>query len=361
MELSARALNRALLARHMLLRRHRIAVPEAVERLVGLQAQVPRDPYVALWSRIEGFEPEALADLIVRRRVVRMGLFRSTIHLVTARDALRLRPVIRCVAERSYVSSPFAKQLAGVDVEDVVKEARKLLEEESRTRAQLSPILGRRWPDRDPTSLAYVASFLLPLVQVTPRGVWGATGPSRFTTLEHWLGAPVEGGTEPDELVLRYLAAFGPATPADAQTWSGLTGLRETFERLRDRLRTFRDERGRELFDVPRAPLPDTDTLAPVRLLPEYDNLLLGHKDRTRIVPAGTAQWTGIGWGCVLVDGFTAGRWRVNEAKTGAVLRIETFRRLSADERSAVEDEGERLVRLLAKEKHHSVEISRLR
>ena len=335
----------------MLLRRRRVSVLDAVERLVGLQAQVPRDPYVALWSRLDRFRPGALADPIADRRAVRMGLLRATLHLVTARDALTLRSVIDPVIQRVlHTQSPFGRQLAGLDVEELEAVATKLLQERPRTRAELGPVLAERWPDHDPAALSYAVTYLLPLVQVTPRGIWGKNGRSAFTTVEAWLGRPPEGATAPDKMVMRYLAVFGPSTPADVQSWSGLNGTRELLERLRPQLRTFRDERDRELFDVPGAPLPDKDTLAPVRFLPEYDNALLGHADRSRIVAPDTKPWTEVGWGCVLVDGFTAARWRLERDKDVATLRIEPFRRLPRVDRADVTEEGTRLLLFLAKD-----------
>jgi hypothetical protein len=347
--LGPRALNRALLERQMLLRRRRVPVLDAIERLVGMQAQVPRDPYVALWSRLDRFRPEALAQPIADRRAVRMGLLRATLHLVTAADALRLRSVIDPVIQRVlHTQSPFGRRLAGLNVDELVSVATRLLEERPRTRAELGPLLAERWPDHDAASLSYAVTYLLPLVQVTPRGVWGQTGPSAFTTVEHWLGRPLETSAEPDEMVLRYLAAFGPSAVADVQSWSGLTGVRTVIERLRPDLRTFRDERGRELFDVPGAPLPKEDTPAPPRFLPEYDNVLLGHEDRSRIVSPGVRPLTEVGWGSVLVDGFGSARWKVEREGDEAVLRIEPFRRLSRVERASVSGEGDRLLSLIA-------------
>jgi Winged helix DNA-binding domain len=346
--LGRRALNRALLERQLLLRRRRVAVPDAVERLVGLQAQVPRDPYVALWSRLDRFRPEALAEPIAERRAVRMGLLRATLHLVTDRDALGLRPILEPVMQRTlYGQSPFGRALDGLDVDELKAFATRLLVERPRTRAELIPFLAERWPDHDAAQLSYAAMYLLPLVQVTPRGVWGLTGRSAFTTVEHWLGRPFDAETAPEEMVLRYLAAFGPATPGDARSWSGLTGMREVLERLRPRLRTFRDERGRELFDVRGAPLPDPDTPAPVRFLPEYDNVQLGHDDRSRIVPPGLKGWTEVGWGSVLVDGFGAARWRAELDGDRATLWVEPFSKITRTDRAEISEEGERLVAFL--------------
>jgi hypothetical protein len=199
--------------------------------------------------------------------------------------------------------------------------------------------------------------YALPTVQVTPRGLWRRSGGSAFTTMEAWLGASPDPAADVDMLVLRYLAAFGPATPADAQYWSGVPGLAEVFERLRPRLRTVRDEEGRELFDVPRAPLPDPDVPAPVRFLPEYDNVTIGHKDRTRIVPEGIPRFTEVGWGSALIDGMVAARWRLFETKADARLRIEPFRRLTRDERDPTREEAARLAAFLAPETEVRVDL----
>jgi hypothetical protein len=292
-----------------------------------------------------------LAEPIADRRAVRMGLLRATLHLVTARDALSLRTVIDPVIQRTlHTQSPFGRRLVGLDVEELKAVATELLEERPRTRAELGPLLAERWPDHDAASLSYAVTYLLPLVQVTPRGIWGRSGRSAFTTVEHWLGRPLGRETAPDDMVLRYLAVFGPSTPADVQSWSGLQAVREVLERLRPSLRTHRDEGGRELFDVPGAPLPDPDTPAPVRFLPEYDNVLLGHADRSRIVTPDTRPWAEIGWGTVLVDGFTAARWKLERGKDIATLRVEPFRKLSRADRTEVTEEAARLIDFLAED-----------
>ncbi len=255
--LSQRALNRALLARQKLLRREKVAAAEIIEHLVGMQAQTPNSPYIALWSRIEGFQPDELGDLITNREAVRLALMRSTIHLVTARDCLFLRPLMQPVQVRNlFTGSPFGRNLTDMDLDEVVAAGRSIVEEKPRTSKELGALLHERWPDRDATSLAMAIRNLAPLVQVPPRGVWGKSGQTTLTTAESWLGQPLDPNPSLDDLVLRYLAAFGPASVMDAQNWSGLTKLRDAFEHLRPQLMTFQNESGKELSRPPRRPTP---------------------------------------------------------------------------------------------------------
>jgi Winged helix DNA-binding domain len=317
--LGRRALNRALLARQLLLRRSSMAPEEAMEHLVGLQAQAPLAPYVGLWSRLDGFEPAALSALLDERRAVRTHAMRATIHLLTARDALRLRPLTQAVLTRAFGGTPFARGLRGLDLGAVAAAGRTLLDEAPRTRPELGRALAMRWPDRDPGDLSTAVTYLVPAVQVPPRGLWGRTGAPRWAAIEAWLGEPLPAAPPPDEAVLRYLAAFGPAAPADVRTWSGLTGLAQVMERLRPRLRRFRDEHGRELLDLPDAPRPDPDTPAPARLLPEFDNVLLSHAERSRINDLGhpipPAPGNGAQMGTFLDDGFLRGTWRIRDGR----------------------------------------------
>jgi hypothetical protein len=350
--LSPRALNRALLARQFLLCRQERSATETIEHLVGMQAQVPGNPYIALWSRLEEFQPEELSRLIADRHAVRTSLMRATIHLVTARDCLALRPVMQSVLERTFASSAFARNVAGVDLDALLAAGRSLLEERPRSRAELGPLLAERWSGYDADSLAATIGFLVPVVQVPPRGLWGKSGPARLTTVEAWLECPLHPDPTPDEVLLRYLAAFGPATVADIRIWSRLTGLRTVIERLRPRLITFRDDRGRELFDLPDAPRPDPETPAPPRFLPEYDNILLSHDDRSRIIrdnrglpmPAGR----GGELGSLLVDGFLGGMWRITRQRGKAMLVIEAGGSWTSANQATVVDEGERLLAFVA-------------
>ena len=350
--LTNRELNRALLARQMLLQRHVMPLEEGVERLVGLQAQVPNHPYFALWSRLQDFDPQALSMLISERRAVRTAVLRTTIHLVTARDALTLSPLTAPVMERTLRSTPFGKGTVGLDLKAVVAEGRALLEDQPLTLSQLGKALQEKWPDREAINLARSVHYRTPLVQIPPRGLWGRSMQATWTTLESWLGREVETAPSIDAVVLRYLAAFGPASAADARTWSGLTGLGEVFERLRPRLRTFRDERNRELFDLPGAPRPAADTPAPVRFLPEYDNVFLSHADRQRIVRDEDrkrfASMNGVGPNAFSVDGFLEGSWRLVRTGSRATLAVQPLNSVSRAERAALEAEGGALLAFAA-------------
>jgi hypothetical protein len=278
------------------------------------------------------------------RDVVRIVTLRSTIHTHTADDCLSLRPLVQPARERELTL--FRKGLVGVDLDRLADLVRDLVEAEPRTMTQLREALLAEWPGADPQALALAARCRLPLVQVTPRGLWGRSGQVALTTAEHWLGRPTEQAPAPDGTVLRYLAAFGPASVKDMQLWAGLTRLRDAFERLRPRLVTFRDEHGVELFDLPDAPRPDPDTPAPPRFLPEYDNLLLSHADRTRVVPPALKGRNAVGnqaYRTLLVDGFLAGVWKLEEGS----LVIEPFRTLTRAQRDEVTEEGERMLKVM--------------
>ncbi|MFH8366759.1 winged helix DNA-binding domain-containing protein [Streptomyces sp. NPDC018031] len=340
--LTTRELNRATLARQLLLRRSELSVPQAVDHLVGLQAQAVKPPYQALAARLDGFRPEVLSELLGERRVVRISLMRSTIHLVGAADCLTLRPLVQPMHDRAFQGNQ-GKRLAGVDLARLAVLARELTEERPLTFKALGEALRAHWPDRDRQDLAMAARTVLPLVQVTPRGQWGRSGPIAHTTAEAWLGAGLDPEPDPGRMVLRYLAAFGPASVRDVQTWCGLTRLREVVDGLRPRLRTFRDERGVELFDLPDAPRPPADTPAPPRFLPEYDNLLLSHADRHRVIgdAARRRVWQGNQAYCAfLVDGFVRGTWRIERGEGIAALVVEPIEPLAAADRAALEEEA---------------------
>ena len=312
-------------------------VLDALEHLAGLQAQSPYAPYVGLWSRLADFATGDLAAAIEGREAVRIALMRSTIHLVTARDCLWLRPLVQAVIARSTAGA-WGKRLEGVDAAELADAARALLEDEPRTSRQVGTLLLERWPGSDADALGNAVRCHLALVQVPPRGIWGKGGVAAHTTVEAWLGSDLDPEPNVDDLVTRYLAAFGPASVNDVQAWSGIGRLREVVERLRPRLRAFRDENGVELFDLPDAPRPDPQTRAPVRFLPEYDNLFLSHADRTRVI-APEHREPLFTRGGFLVDGFLAGAWKRDKAE----IRVEPFVRLARTDRAAVDEEVERL------------------
>ena len=239
-----------------------------------------------------------------------------------------------------------------MDTEALSAAGRALLEERPRTAKELGGLLWERWPDRDPASLARAIRHLVPLVQVPPRGVWGKSGQTTYTTTEAWLSRPLDPDPSLEEMVVRYLGAFGPASVKDVQTWSGLTRLGEVVDRLRPRLSTFRDEHGSELFDLPDAPRPDPDAPAPPRFLPEFDNLILSHADRTRVIPndyrKAIASKNGMVPATVLVDGFVRGTWKTERTRGKATLVIEPFESLARKARDALDEEGERLVHFVA-------------
>lgn len=308
-------LNRALLERQFLLRRSPRSVLEVVDHLVGLQAQDPQPPYLALWSRMQDFRTQELADTLTQRTTLRTWMMRGTIHLVTANDAQATRPVLQSMLIKNVLGA-YGPQLQGIDVEQLASHGRRLLEQEPLTDRELGDRLIERWPDHDRRALSNAVRAVVPAVQVTPRGVWGASERARHTTVEGWLGRPIGDDPAPDRLVLRYLAAFGPATIADVRMWSGLTGLGPVLTRLRPELRTFHDEAGRQLFDLPDGALPGPDVPAPPRLLPRFDNVLLAHADRSRIIdPAHRghlASKNGMPPPAFLVDGRVAGTWRID-------------------------------------------------
>ncbi|SFS57355.1 winged helix DNA-binding domain-containing protein [Paenibacillus sp. BC26] len=346
--LGKRALNRALLARQQLLKRVDLPALDAIEQLVGLQAQAPHSPYYGLWARLEGFRQEELSRLIQERQVVRLALMRSTLHLVSARDALKLRPALQPVLTRGLQGS-FGKSLVGIDPKELADAGRAIVEAEPMTASELGKRLHQKWPDRDPEALAAAIRNAVPLVQLPPRGVWGESGQAIHTSAEAWLGQPLSPEPSVEEMILRYLSAFGPASVKDMQMWSGLTGLRSEFEKLRARLVSYRDEQGNELFDLPNAPRPDAECSSPPRYLGEFDNILLSHGDRTRMIDDAYRNRVftknGIIRSVILVDGFVSGIWNLSQRRGTAVLTIEPFRKLASREADELAEEGRHLLK----------------
>ncbi|HYM82237.1 MAG TPA: winged helix DNA-binding domain-containing protein, partial [Candidatus Limnocylindria bacterium] len=283
--LTLRALNRATLARQMLLARERTTPLRALERLVALQAQSPKPPFIGLWSRVEGFRREALGRLLLARKAVRATTLRGTLHLMTAKDYRSLRAAVQPALTLGAVSI-LRGRAKDLDLEPLLKEARGFFTGESRTFEELRDVLARRHPKADVRAMAYLVRMHLPLVQASDETDWGYPAKSEFTLAESWLNQALAENVGPEPLVLRYLSACGPASASDMQTWSGLpaASVREAFAVLRPKLEAHHDERGRELFDLPKAPRPPEDAEVPVRFLPEFDHLLHSHADRRRFV-----------------------------------------------------------------------------
>jgi hypothetical protein len=355
--LGPRALNRATLHRQMLLRREDLPAVSAVERLVGLNAQDPNLPYVALWSRLQRFSVAELTAAIEDRSLVRSTMMRATQHVVPVSDFRLIRPVLAPLLRRVQRNA-FGRRTAGIDLDGLVADARELLAGgRVLTRGELGRLLARRRPGADPTALGWTVQYLEALVHPAPSGTWNTRGPTPFA-LADWTGVRRPAVAEDAcHMVRRYLAAFGPATVADARAWSGASGLREVFDRLRPELRTYRDEAGRELFDLPDAPRPVADTPAPVRFLPEFDAAVLAHADRTRIMTDDARRQVCDGAAVaatVLVDGTVAATWSLSSSPSSSppgsrradavTLTVRPLRALSRAEGAAVEAEANRLL-----------------
>lgn len=350
--LSVRQLNRATLARQMLLEREHLSAVAAIERLAGMQAQEARPPFIGLWTRVAGFQRAELHEAFHERTVVRGILMRSTIHVASAADYARfwmpLQPMLSA-AIRTHLN-----RATGLAPERVLPAAQELLRKEPRNFTELGTALQAVFPGVEPRTLAHVARAELPLIIVPTSNRWAFPAASKFTPAELWLAEPLSDDRSPHALVLRYLAAFGPASVADVQTWSRLTGLRVVLNDLRRQLRVFRDECGRELFDLPDAPRPHAETPAPARFLPNFDNLVLSHADRSRVLADEhrpfMASKNGMVPATFLWNGFVAGTWKVERNKATATLRLTPFEPLPKDAVNALAEEGQALVHFLEDE-----------
>ena len=348
--LDRRALGRATLARQLLLRRDARDALAAVDHLVGLQAQEPQEPHVGLWSRLAAFAPAELDGLLESRRVVRTQLMRRTLHLVTAEDCLALRPVHQAMLV-ARMTGTLARRLPGVDPAELAAAGEPLFAEQPRLLPEVGRLLTDRWPGAAARDLGDALSSLVPLVQTTPRGLWRTQAPARNTTVRAWLGRDLSDGPHDvvlEALVLRYLRAYGPAASADLRAWCGLSGLPAVIGRLRPQLRSFRDERGRELLDVPDGPLPDAGEPALVRFLPAFDNAVLGYDDRSRIIAGEHRGLSVAGARLVLVDGTVSATWTTAARDDGGVaVTVSPLRPLTVAGRAEVEEEGTRLAAFL--------------
>ena len=348
--LTLRELSRAALARQLLLERARLPVDETLERVGGLQAQIASAPYVGLWSRVQGFRRDDLTDLLRSREVVKSSMMRATLHLTTARDFLVLRPAVQPAINRFFYSV-IRRRTPGVEPARIVAAAAACLRE-PHTFAELRAALAEFEPSQGEWPVAYAARTLLPAVQVPSDATWGYPPAPSYVSAETWLSTAPADDPDPAPLIRRYLAAFGPAKVRDIETWSGLTGLRDPITKMRHELRTFVDESGKELFDLPDQPLPAADTPAPPRFLPEFDNLLVAYADRTRVI-ANTHRphvfgSAGLIKPTFLVDGFVAGTWKLEADRRTATVSVQPFATLAATDRDELFAEAERLMCFLA-------------
>ena len=342
--LTRRELNRALLARQMLLERQPVSATQALHTLLAVQGQLPRAPFIGLWARTANFAPEDLREAIKARQVVRATMLRGTLHLMLAEDVLAFRTTLRTEME---MTMPAGKRWTQADLEPTLSLASEHFQapasfETLRERIEASGLDDVRFR-------AYAARLLLPLVQANSDAPYGFDTGGEFVLAESWLGNNVAAQPDPEALVRRYLAAWGPATPADFAAWSGMKGVARWFEALGADVVLLRDERKRTFYDLRDAPRPAADVPVRPRLLPEFDGVMLGWQDRTRMISADDAKLIANRNlqvpAVVLVDGFVGGTWKIERKRKVASVTIRTFRPISLDDRQALEEEALSLLR----------------
>ena len=358
--LSLRQLNRTLLARQLLLERQNLDCAQAIEALVGMQSQIPNPPYIGLWTRLRDFSKPQLTTALETRTVTRAPWIRSTLHLATADDHQRFQAVIQPALARG-LRSFFGARAKGLDIERLIAIAKPYLEAAEPAIGELRDKLQEQQPDQDKQAMAYAVRSYLPLVQVPPSGTWGVGTRATYTTAERWLGAAAP--SDLPALFRRYLAAFGPADVMDFQTWTGMTSLKSRLHETLATLAAYRDEGGRVLYDLPDQHILDEDAPAPIRFLPEYDNILIGHKDRRRILPEAQRKKVFVSagrvLGSVIIEGFVAAIWRVEREKERATLRVTLFEEQTPDVLEEIEAEGLALARFIDEDaKAHQVEFT---
>ena len=342
--LTLRELNRTHLQRQHLLTRADLGVRDMLRALVGLQAQVTKDPYLALWSRIEGFTHDQLGDLLLDREAVRASLMRGTIHLVTADDYRMLFPATYSLHRRALPGLAYGKQVPREAYDPILASTHAFLTNNPSTLKDVADHLAEAYPDIDRRALGQVGRFLLPLVQIPPRGVWGQSHTATWALASEWLGVPIaEAVGPPDEMIRRYLAAFGPASLADMSSWSGVTNLKGSIVTMGDEMELYQDESGTVLYDLAGMEFTDPAIPAPARFLPGFDNALLGHKDRRRIISEEHRRMIGTQNGMFastfLVDGFVAGIW----SATTEAIALTPFRPFTRHQQQEIEAEATRL------------------
>lgn len=346
--LTDRQLNRATLARQMLLERSDMGIVEAVEWLLGLQAQQTHDPYIGLWSRLNGFTHDALTALIVDKHLARATTMRGTLHLHSARDLIGMRQLIQPVLERMWQSN-FRRRFGDNDQQKVLAAAIEVVDREPMTSGQIGKALADKFPTAEPLSMTVLLQVRETMVQVPPTRIWGSGHSPLLVRAPKYL-PPTTGTLDLTTLVRRYLAAYGPASVNDMQSWCGLNKLGEIFEAIRDELVTFTAPDGRELFDLPDAPRPDADTPAPVRFMPLYENAFLGYDNRRRFVAKDDEKRTDflhVTKPAVLVDGTFLAGWAIEKKKGAAVLTVSPYHKLRKKEVAEIEREGLRFLRFM--------------
>lgn len=351
--LSDRELNRATLARQLLLDRQELPVVKAIEQVLALQAQVPRPPHVGLWSRLHGFERERLLSPLRSRALVRATTMRGTIHIMSAKDFIAFRGALQPSLSAGWKA--VAKKAPMPPIDTLVAAGRKLIGGDAHTFNDIRAELVKTFPKGHDRLMGYAVRMHLPLVQVPTRDDhWGFPSDAAFALADGWLKKPIGDGAGPAALILRYLAAFGPASAADIQTWTGLRGVAELIAPVRAKLVTFKDSRGRELFDLAKAPRPDGDVPAPVRFLPEYDSVVIAHADRARLVDEkfrkALITKNLIIPATFLVDGRIAGTWKLERKKAIATLTLAPFVPIVKAARAALQEEGEALAKFMEPE-----------
>jgi hypothetical protein len=341
--LSNRQLNRATLARQMLLERSDMGIADATAFLLGLQGQVSEGPYQGLWSRLKDFRHEDVTALIVDRTLLRGSTMRSTLHLHTADDMIGIREFVQPVLERTWHGAFGKKRFGNNDKEKVRKAAVKLLDKSPMTSGELGKALQEKFPEGEALAKAVLVQVMEVLIQIPPTRIWGSGHAPISTRVQNWVPGPYKRTIPRETLVRRYLAAYGPASVNDMQAWCGMTKLGETFEALRPELVTFEGEDGRELFDLPDAPRPEAETHAPVRYLPLYDNVYLGFDNRRRMLEENDMKRVNMlreFKPAVLIDGIVSAGWTIEEKKGDAVLTVEPYHKVSKAEVREAETEG---------------------
>lgn len=356
--ITVRELNRALLARQYLLEPTNDPPLTVIRKLIALQAQATHPPYTALWSRLTQFTPAVLDDLVIDKQVVRLVLFRSTIQLVATEDAMPLRRLLDPMLSAGF-SPAWRTILAGADVDAIIRHGIEITTAEPHRYSALGARLAQKF-DLDPRLLAQLLRNRVPMVAVPPSALWGDGKPASYQPAANWLGDTPSTAMDHVDLLRRYLAAYGPATAADISVFTGLSGFPAAMRSLADELITVDGPTG-SLYDLIDAPRPPADTPAPVRLLAEWDSMLLAHQDRSRIVQSAAKPVVytknGVMPGTVLVDGFVAGTYRWRATPATATLTLQPLRRWTKREMTAARREGEKFLEFAAPGRDHHIDL----